>query len=111
MAYGVFRRHPAYYRKPRPRIYTMPRSATPFILPDPSIVDANGNRKHFYFFDHDNALMRIRTKAAGDFIKLGGNTSASGGYIQSTSNGATAHVVALNDTTWGVEYTGTWNVV
>ena len=89
----------------------MPRSATVFILPDPSVVDVLGNRKHFYFFDYDDVKIKIRAKEAGDYIKLGGSLSSSGGYIQSTTNGVGVHLIAMNNTTWGaVSHNGSWTV-
>lgn len=110
MAYGVFRKYPPLYKSPRRRIYTMPRSATPFTLPDPSGVNARGQRKHFYFSDYDGAFMKIFA-LSGDFIRLDNSTSASGGFLLSSSAGATLHIVAMNDTTWKVQSRqGTWAV-
>lgn len=110
MAYGVFRRYPPYYKSPRRRIYTMPRSATRFVLNDPSVVSALGKRRHYYFADYDGNAMKIEA-LPGDFIKLDGNTSGSGGFLLSSSDGATCHLIAVNDTTWKVQtYTGTWGV-
>lgn len=111
MAYGVYRRNPVYHKSPRRRIYTMPRSATVIILPDPSVLDVVGRRKHFYFQDYDNSKMVLRTKQAGHFIKLDASTSSSGGQITSSTNGGTVHLIAVNDTTWKAQsYTGTWGV-
>lgn len=109
MAYGRYRRYPPYYKSPRRRIHTQRRGATAFILPDPSVLEG-GKRKHFYFDDYDGVTIRIQA-LAGDFIKFGTTTSISGGWVTSTANGASCHVVAVNDTTWKViGYTLTWSV-
>lgn len=111
MAYGVFRKYPPYYKSPRRRIHTVQRSPTLIILPDPSVLDTGGRRKHFYFQDYDNVKLTVRAKQSGHFIKLDASTSSSGGQIASSTNGATLHLIAVNNTTWKAQsYTGTWAV-
>lgn len=52
--------------------------------------------------------LRIQA-AAGDVIQCGTVTSTAGGYIQSSSVGATVEIVAIDDTNWiAVALSGTW---
>lgn len=86
-------------------------SSIQFVLNDPSIIDDEGRRRHYYFHDLANDTIKIKA-LTGDFIKLDDLTSGSGGYIISLEDGASCHLAAVNDTTWvAVSYTRTWDVV
>ena len=78
---------------------------TYFTLPTPSA----GLVYTFYVLDSDG--IRVDCAAAGQYIRIAGNISTSGGNIQSTTVGSCVILIAISSTLWvAISVVGSWSV-
>jgi hypothetical protein len=111
VAYGVFRPYPPYYRSPRPRIYSMPRSPSIFELPDPATL-CNGKRLKYGFYVLNAGGIIVRATSGAE-IQIGPLLSSVDGTAESSVVGDYLELQALNDTLWGAIAevpSGNWSV-
>jgi len=72
---------------------------------------ADGEGLSYLFYVTSSVGLRIAAPT-GDTIALGSSTSASAGYIESTTTGSSVRLINIAANQWvAIYYTGTWSVV